>query len=450
MIDKSTLLLYYKRQDIQQALVSHAANKEVVGSYGGEGYGKRPDVLNNPRDVLELVKRGVTSFHASEELWRNPLLLDVGMKRKELDANRKGWDLILDIDCSYWYYSKLAAYLLVEALKYHGVNSVSVKFSGNRGFHIAVPFESFPEKVSGKMFNELFPEGPKKIAAYLCDMIKDKLAEKILEVDDIHVIINKTGKSFNELVKNGKFDPFTVLNVDTMLISSRHLYRMPYSLHEKTGLVSLPIAINDIMTFEKEIADPKKIKPDLVFIDRSKAVKNEAEQLIMQAYDRDVKEDLFIQETIEKREKKFKQDFEAFNDVVAEEFFPPCFKLGLQGLKDGRKRFLFCLMNFLTSCGWDYGMIEERLKKWNQANDEELREVILVGQLRYHKTNKKKVLPPNCDNKIYYKDIMICKPDAFCSRIKNPVNYAILKAKMSKSRKKVRKKRIKKEDSSKK
>jgi len=73
--------------------------------------------------------------------------------------------------------------------------------------------------------------------------------------------------------------------------------------------------------------------------------------------------------------------------------------------------------------------IEEYLKKWNKNNSEPLREVSIKGQIRYHKTQKKKILPPNCSNNMYYLDLAICKPDALCKSIKNPVSYARVKAK---------------------
>ena len=56
--------------------------------------------------------------------------------------------------------------------------------------------------------------------------------------------------------------------------------------------------------------------------------------------------------------------------------------------EDGKKRALFILNNFLTSVGWNHGQIEKRLKVWNKKNPEPLREVILLGQLRYRKQQK--------------------------------------------------------------
>jgi len=73
-------------------------------------------------------------------------------------------------------------------------------------------------------------------------------------------------------------------------------------------------------------------------------------------------------------------------------------------------------------------MIEQRLLEWNKKNPEPLRETILLGQIRYHKQNKKSMLPPNCDNQMYYIDIGVCKPDNLCAKIKNPVHYTLRKA----------------------
>ena len=110
---------------------------------------------------------------------------------------------------------------------------------------------------------------------------------------------------------------------------------------------------------------------------------------------------------------------------IKEEFFPPCLKLLLAGIGDGKKRGVFILMNYLGKIGWSKEEIESYLKKWNATNSEPLREVYLKGQMHSFKAGDK--LPPNCNNDAYYKGIGISKPDSFCSRIKNPVNYTILK-----------------------
>ena len=421
MLPLNVTLSHYKRRDIQEEIIRAAENREIAVRYDDK-FGSRPDVLNNPNDVLELAKQKATSFHCSEELWSNPLRLSPGMKKHEIDELRIGWDLVLDIDCDFYEYSRIAADLLIKALKFCDVKSISCKFSGNKGFHIGVPFDAFPKKVHNQDVRLLFPDGLKRIAAYLSEIIKKELAKKILNKGDISAVTGKTGKSFNELVKNGEFDPYSVLTIDTILISSRHLYRMPYSLHEKSGLVSLPLDPENVLKFKKEDANPKNVKiSKFIFLDKDKSIKGEAKKLIVQAFDFDSKSEDVVSIDV-------KKDYE-IKDAMPENFFPPCIKLMNKGLADGRKRSLFILINFLTSLGWGYKEIEEYLKEWNEKNPEPLREVSLLGQLRYHKQQKKKILPPNCDNPAYYLDIGICKPDNLCNKIKNPISYAIRKSK---------------------
>lgn len=449
-IHLSTLLKYYKRADIQNALVQAARDKEVAVSYGGTGYGKRPDVLMYPKDVIESVKQGASSFHCSEELWNNPLLIQTGMKPEELNAVRRGWDLILDIDCPELEYSAIAGDLLVQALRHQGVQSISVKFSGNHGFHIGVPSEAFPDVVNGKPMNELFPDGPRKIAAYLQEMIRDVLGQRLAQKDSLSTIAKKIGKEPHELSTNGKFDPYKVLDIDTILIASRHLYRMPYSLNEKSGLSSVVIKPEDILTFKKADALPEKVIPDMTFLPRDNITPNEGKKLLVQAFD-------FKMPEQEQPVLTAKKEYEPITDAIPEQYFPPCIQAISQGLQDGKKRALFILTNFLSSCGWSHEQVEEYLMEWNKRNPEPLRDVLIQGHLRHQKLKKKAVLPPNCVNKAYMVDLGVCKPDGLCRanaeprddnfapRIKNPANYAIVKQRAI-ARENEKPKRKKKED----
>lgn len=426
-IHLSTLLKYYKREDVREAIVSAADDKEVAISYGEKGYGKRPDVLKHSKDVLEFVKQGASSFHCSEEHWSNPLQLNSTLSRQDLDELRTGWDLVLDIDCPILDYSRIAADLVVQALGYHGIENLSVKFSGNHGFHIAVPFSAFPETVHGKPTRLLFPDGPRKIASYLTEMIRPHFVKNLLEFEAIETICKRTGKNFKDIVKQGEFDPFEILQIDTVLIATRHLYRMPYSFNEKSGLISVPIKPNNILSFDTKDAIPANVEVKMQYLEPRHSKPNEAKKLIIQAFDSKIEE--------EKIKITKQEEFAAPEEAVPEQYFPPCIQRILKGLQDGKKRSLFVLINFLTSCGWSHEKIELLLEAWNKRNPEPLREVILKGQLRYHKEGNKKVLPPNCSNKAYYLDMHICNPDTFCPKIKNPVNYAILRQKLSYSAK---------------
>ncbi|MBI2668265.1 hypothetical protein HYX14_00315 [Candidatus Woesearchaeota archaeon] len=424
-IDKSTCLKFYKRPDIQLAIVEHARDKEVGVRYT-ETFGKRPDVLSYPRDIIELALRNATSFHASEERWQNPLALSSTSSKKDLDALRSGWDLVLDIDCAVMEYSRICADLIVKFLRYCEVKDVSVKYSGNKGFHIGVPFEAFPQKVGNVLTKDLFPEAPRKMALYIKENIKEELGRQILtfekNISNIKEKVRQEDIIRYETIQGisvPKLDVEKFLEIDTILLASRHLYRMPYSLHEKSGLVSLPIDPDRVLEFEKSMAAPEKIlTPMFVFLERN-ILNESARRLLVQAMDYEIK---VPPEDVPKRQ----AEEMVIQSPITEDFFPPCMKLILQGLDDGKKRAVFCMANFLGKVGWSKTEIEEFLRKWNaEKNREPLREVYIKGQLAHFTAGER--LPPNCNNEAYYKGIGVCRPDSFCSRIKNPANYTILK-----------------------
>jgi len=284
--------------------------------------------------------------------------------------------------------------------------------------------------VSGQPVQNLFPEGPRKIAGYLQWMIKDHLAKRLLEKASVTVLAQNIDKTTADITKDGQLDPFKVLSIDTVLIASRHLYRMPYSLNEKSGLASVVITPEQILTFNKEDARPEKVVSPKPFINRN-VVPGEAKKLLVQAMDHKVKIDA---PTIKKV-----REYEPIAEAIPEQHFPPCIQHISKGLADGKKRAVFILLNFLHSCGWSYEMIEEYLDEWNERNVDPLREVYIKGQMRHHKAMKKRIMPPNCMNRAYMIDLGACKPDGFCRansepsdenfapRIKNPANYAIIK-----------------------
>ena len=166
MIPLNITLSYYKRKEIRDEIIQNAKDREVIARFNDK-FSKRPDVLQYPSDILELAKQGATSFHGSEDLWNNALQLEPTMRKKDMEKLRRGWDLVLDVDCPYWEISKIITWLFVKALRESGISSVSIKFSGNKGFHIGVPFEAFPEEINNKKTENLFPDLPRAIASFL-------------------------------------------------------------------------------------------------------------------------------------------------------------------------------------------------------------------------------------------------------------------------------------------
>jgi len=392
------LLKYYSNKKIQEFLLKISQNREFIAKFN-DNFSKRPDTLQFENDIIEFVKKGATSFHISEEYWSNPLLLKSGMSQTELNNLRKGWDLILDIDGPLEF-SKITADLIIEALKFHDVENFTIKFSGNKGFHIAISSNAFPDQIDNKKIKDLFPEGPRIIASYLKEMIKDTLTERIIE---------KIPKE--DIKKN--FDPFSIVDIDTVLISNRHLFRAPYSYHEKSGLISIPINKKNILNFNKEQALPENISFNEKFL--SKCDEKEASKLIMQAFD--------WNKRLPQTEIKIQKQYSEITQKISMELFPSSIKKGLLGLEDGKKRFLFVLLNFLKSLNYNHEEIEKLIEEWNKKNKMPLKEGYIKSQLIWHK-RQNKILPPNYSNKAYYDDIGL-KPKDNELKFKNPVNYSL-------------------------
>jgi len=408
---------YYSRKDIQKAILESSKNKEVAVKYPSGSFGKRPDSLNFEQDVFELAKQGATSFHISEEHWRNPLLLKTGMTKIQLDNLRQGWDLIIDIDVKFIEYSKITAELLIDALKFHDIKNIGLKFSGNTGFHIGIPSQSLPEQVNNIEITKLFPEAPRAIAAYLKEMIKPRLSENLLKISTLQEISKATGKKKEELMEKNQFNPFSIIGIDTILISSRHMYRAPYSINEKRGLVSIPINLDDLKNFDLKKARIENIKSTQIFLPKTR--EREATQLVMQALDAVNKRPEIISDAPKTKH------YDELKTSIPDEFFPECIQKLLTGVKeDGRKRALFILINFLKCMGYTMKEVEEIIKKWNQRNYQPLPENYILSQLSWHSRQSEAILPPNCSNLSYYKELGVKCEDEICSRCKNPVSFA--------------------------
>jgi DNA primase catalytic subunit len=415
--------MYYSRPEIQRVLYEFAKNREVCPRYF-EGFGKRPDTFEYPGDIYELVKRGATSFHCSEELWKDPLKIETGMNEKQLNEIRQGWDLIFDIDSKYIDYSKIMAIEILKVLNFHGVKNIGKKFSGSKGFHMIIPWKAFPKEVNGINTSDKFPEYPRIIMRYIIEQTKDALIERISN-------LSRPSKYIKDYQAPKDVMP------DLVLVSPRHLFRMPYSLHEKTALASIVLKSEEIEKFEMMDADPMKLSKENIRNFMPDCKEGEASELLLQALDwyRENNPDKAISES---REIGFKP-IKIAN--LSDANFPPCVKNILKGISDGKKRALFVLINLFRSIGMDKDELEKRISEWNKKNEVPLREGYVQTQIAWA-YRKKPIMPPNC--KEFYQGIGVCQPDDFCKLIKNPVNYVVRKS--YKLEKPIRQSRVNKAD----
>ncbi len=396
--------LYYSKPEIQKAIYEFCKNREISPRYF-DGFGKRPDSFEYINDIFELVKKGATSFHCSEEIWRNPLSISTDMTPEKYNEIRTGWDLLLDIDSKYIDYSKIMAKEIIKVLNFHGVKNLGIKFSGSKGFHLIIPWKAFPKEVNGIKTKDMFPEWPRIILQYIGKKTEPFLIKEITKL----TTPNKYIRDFEA--------PKEVIP-DIILVSPRHLFRTPYSLHEKTALASVVLKPEEIENFELTDANPLNAKIRN-FLPNSK--EGEARELLMQALDwwKDHKP-----EESKKADGKF-ANFKPLNltNINASQF-PPCINNLLKGMRDGKKRGLFALIHFFRSIGLDKTELEKKIEEWNKKNIPPLKQGYIMSQLSWA-YSRKPLMPANC--KEFYQGIAVCTPENLCRQIKNPVNYIVRK-----------------------
>ncbi len=407
---------YYSRPDVQSFLMEFSRNREVVGVFKNGSYSTRPNTLVYPQDILAMVKEGSLEFHCSIERWSQPMSL----RTDNYEPLRIGWDVIFDLDCKMFEHGKIAAKILSWALEKHGIKGYSIKFTGGTGFHVGIPWESLPKTIDYKPALKMFPELPRNMGLYLKEYIRERLERELLKAYQMEQLAEQVKKSVGEISGDKSvLDPFKIVELDTVLISPRHLFRMPYSLNKNSFLVSLPVKPGQLDSFRREDADPMshEIKVRNRFLDSTGG--NEAEMLVAETID------WFSKRKSGEEKKAFYR--ERITEAVPEELFPPCMKNILVGLPDGRKRSVFILSTFLRSVKWGWPDLEKLIFEWNQKNKPPLKDNYIRGQVRWHKMQKRDILPPGCVNTGWYESFGVCRPDSFCGgpakTVKNPVNY---------------------------
>ena len=468
MMEYEEIRDYYLREEILTKILHFSKNREVALRYN-DVFGKRPQVIENKVDLLHIRKKLPTSFHVSEERWLNPHLLGTEKNEKERNQNRIGWDLILDLDGVSYKYAQIAGDIILRFLQSQGIKNVSVKFSGNKGFHIAVPYESFvhsgvPDK-EGNFHNmsDLFPQLAQYMALYITEQIKSELSlaliksagsiDKLSELHDIEMseLVNSDTASYN-------LNFLKLIEIDTILITSRHLFRMPYSLHEKSGLVSVPINPNSFLEFNKEVdAHPKNIDPkkyiDFEFLEYNSRYENDAKEFqikVIEAFMDDKDFSHIIKQVDENRKvtynaslgkttyltNAFGEVFEINQEVSFEDFSYTIKEILQTDFEDGKKRALFVLLTFLFSIKWSDEEVERQVQEWNIKQTIPLKQQYINAQMSWFKNQPNTISPPNFANENYYKNIGIraksIEGDIFAftnKRVKNPLHYVYLKLK---------------------
>ncbi|MBI2085563.1 MAG: hypothetical protein HYT71_03570 [Candidatus Aenigmarchaeota archaeon] len=458
---------YYSRDDVQQALLEVSVDKEIAGIFKTGSFGQRPNVLVYPTDIVNMVKSGTVSFHGSVERWDNAMSLRSGMLKEDLDSLRKGFELIIDIDIKDFEFAKVCTKIFFDELSRHGIKNIGVKYTGGKSFHIGVPFEAFPASIDYVPTKSQYPAVPQVIISYLKHKTVPKIRDAILSLEpDIEKIANRLNLQATALIGTDGLDVDKIIGSSRKMLSqdmgiksvdkavtgfvggaitefglftSRHMFRLPYSLHESSLLVSLPMKISDIDKFDKADAAPENVEVKEKFLDRSVRDSAGMESLITEAMDWN---------SSRMKQEEVKKKFIITNsDKITESFFPPSIKKIMGGMADGRKRSVLILFNFLRNMNWEDDEIENFIGSWNEKNTPPLPLNYIRSQIRWLRASRK-MLPPNFENENFYKPMGINCDVEINAGSRNPVTYAIREFRSSsrKMYKKPVKKQSKKEN----
>jgi len=101
-----------------------------------------------------------------------------------------------------------------------------VKFSGARGFHIHIPPSAFPAVLDGVPFSEIAPK---------------------LFIHVKHFLVREAISKLRGLV----FE--TIVHPKQYYETSQGIQRLPFSIHEQTGLLSMPLLEEEISSFDPDL-----------------------------------------------------------------------------------------------------------------------------------------------------------------------------------------------------
>ena len=283
--------------------------------------------------------------------------------------------------------------------------------------------------------------------------LRGPISKAILEEEGSpEKLAKKYNLDINELIINDKvsynLNYIKIIEIDTILITTRHLFRAPYSFNEKSELISIPIENSRISLFQKDEAKPQNVDPKKYvkyeFLNYNSNYGKDGNVLLLNAdemgSDLEDMENLFLENIIDNANKSHRDTMRSnlgkittegdFGDifVIEEEVdikdFPKTIDFVLtNNFVDGIKRAIFLLLTFLHS-------IKDMIYEWNDKQDDPLKKNYILPQILWFNSLEKKISPPNFNNANYYssigipKEIIVKDKTHFKNKtMKNPLHY---------------------------
>jgi len=218
------VLDYYKRDDIAMAIYRYGKDRKIkvtndTSSLAGRG---GQITIQSPDDVVNLAKkfldgnenaapRKYPSFHGTIEVF----------SKEFIKQNHRGADIVIDIDIKDNFREAFKqGRKVLDLLDYYNVPH-RIKFSGGSGPHIIIPYEWLPKSLQNDDFSKTH-----------------------------HII-------FHTIVSLSKAS-----HIDSSFISFDHYHRIPYSINEHTGLISLPLHRDQYNDFTPSMAEIWNVQVD--------------------------------------------------------------------------------------------------------------------------------------------------------------------------------------------
>ncbi len=167
-----------------------------------------------------------------------------------IGCDRPDW-LVIDLDAGASVplaQVKKAALLTYEALLEHGLKA-ALKFSGSRGFQVWAQIAEFkmPDR-----YRPLVSGGSSQRATSFFSLFADMIAYIEARIHD-----RMEGKTTSTVADKEKREDKILLDSSSM--KEMGLVRSPYSLHHRTGLVSMPLSADEVETFDVSMARPQNV-----------------------------------------------------------------------------------------------------------------------------------------------------------------------------------------------
>lgn len=248
------------RQTFKQHLDEGMSLEDIADKYG-----TFEEAVKNKKEELENNKLGKTVYFPAN--WKQHWY--------DFIYDTPGYDLVFDIDGDHLLENpeeaskkeiiKAAQEEAAKIVEYFQKKNVPfyVKFSGGRGFHIGIPRERIEDYFDNNDYSQ--------VAGLFAQFVTDK----------------------------------TGAEVDFSIYKDRQIYRVPYSMHQDSNLICMPLTNDQFWNFELKYASPDWIRSNVELRDRGLCTRSGKVNKVIKQF-RDWKENEFDGEIEEKTTKKKK------------------------------------------------------------------------------------------------------------------------------------------------